>query len=505
MRWLLAALLPLLRCVAAADDTDGLVASPLEVLPERVWRPPTPPLPLNHTYLSKKSPGSPHQPEQVHLTLAGPGAAAISWVTHPQEDAAFMAALRQLQAAASPQDVAAWAEDAANKHHHHGKRSRDLCKHLMLAPLTVQVKYGRASANYEHVVNGTFTCYWSYEYNSGALHHVVIGGGEEGPLAPNTTYFYRVGDPDRVWSSEFSFKTLLPAGPSAFPLRVAVIGDLGQTEDSRQTLVHAVSNTPDFVLNVGDLSYADGFQPRWDSYARLVEPFAATLPWMVLEGNHEKELINSEKTFLAYESRYYLPYRESGSADPLYYSFDAGPVHFLMLGSYADVGRGSAQYAWLLDDLASFDRAKTPWLVVAMHCPWYNSNTAHYGEGDEMQKAMEDTLYEHGADIVFSGHVHAYERMSRVYHNRRDECGPAHINIGDGGNWEGLDTKYLRQPKWSVFREPTFGHGMFTVANSTHAHWEWHRNSEGNMVSGDELWFVRNTDCNRAAGVAAVV
>ena len=35
-----------------------------------------------------------------------------------------------------------------------------------------------------------------------------------------------------------------------------------------------------------------------------------------------QELINGEKVFTAYESRYYLPSHESGSTNPLYYSFD---------------------------------------------------------------------------------------------------------------------------------------------------------------------------------------
>ena len=38
----------------------------------------------------------------------------------------------------------------------------------------------------------------------------------------------------------------------------------------------------------GDLSYADGYQPRWDSFGRLIEPSAARVPWQVIEGNHEE-------------------------------------------------------------------------------------------------------------------------------------------------------------------------------------------------------------------------
>ena len=52
-------------------------------------------------------------------------------------------------------------------------------------------------------------------------------------------------------------------------------------------------------------------------------------------------------------------------------------MHITMLGSYAPYGRRSKQYAWLERDLAGVDRARTPWLIVGMHAPWYNSNTAH--------------------------------------------------------------------------------------------------------------------------------
>lgn len=112
---------------------------------------------------------------------------------------------------------------------------------------------------------------------------------------------------------------------------------------------------------------------------------------------------------------------------------------------------------------------------------------------------MERALYEAGVDLVFSGHVHAYERFRRVYHNRLDSCGPAHINIGDGGNWEGLDTKYLRQPKFSAYREPTFGHGMLTIHNATQATWEWYRNKDDVTEVGDHVTYERSLSCNSAS------
>lgn len=65
---------------------------------------------------------------------------------------------------------------------------------------------------------------------------------------------------------------------------------------------------------------------------------------------------------------------------------------------------------FLQADLAKVDRKKVPWLLVLFHVPWYNSNHAHQGEGDEMKAAIEPLLYGAGVDIVLAGHVHAYER-----------------------------------------------------------------------------------------------
>ena len=38
-----------------------------------------------------------------------------------------------------------------------------------------------------------------------------------------------------------------------------------------------------------------------------------------------------------------MPYERSGSKSALYYSYETGPAHVLMLGSYAAYGHGSKQ------------------------------------------------------------------------------------------------------------------------------------------------------------------
>lgn len=132
-----------------------------------------------------------------------------------------------------------------------------------------------------------------------------------------------------------------------------------------------------------------------------------------VEGNHEIETfpILQPEGFKAYNARWVMPFRESGSTSNLYYSFDVVGVHVVMLGSYTDFDAGSDQFEWLQADLNKVDRRRTPWLVVLLHAPWYNTNTAHKGEGESMRKAMEKLLYRARVDVVFAGHVHAYERF----------------------------------------------------------------------------------------------
>eukprot|EP00252_Welwitschia_mirabilis_P009066 TRINITY_DN2135_c0_g1_i1.p1 TRINITY_DN2135_c0_g1~~TRINITY_DN2135_c0_g1_i1.p1 ORF type:complete len:429 (+),score=80.94 TRINITY_DN2135_c0_g1_i1:160-1446(+) len=368
------------------------------------------------------------EPEQVHISLAGEKHMRVSWIAYDDNSPSI-------------------------------------------------VEYGDSSGTYTSSSEGESTSYKYMLYRSGKIHHVVIG-----PLEANKQYFYRCGGS----GPEYSFKT----PPAQFPVTFAIVGDLGQTGWTTSTLQHIEECKYDVQILPGDLSYADYRQHLWDSFGRLVEPMASKRPWMVTEGNHEKEMIPLlMPAFRAYHARWLMPFIESGSNSNLYYSFEVAGVHIIMLGSYTDYGVGSDQYQWLQADLLKVDRKTTPWLIIVFHAPWYNSNLAHQGEGDDMMEAMEPLIYAAKADIVFAGHVHAYERSARVYKKALDSCGPLHITIGDGGNREGLASSFINpQPQWSVFREASFGHGELKVVNATHAHWSWHRNDYDESVQADEVW-----------------
>ncbi|XP_071719413.1 probable purple acid phosphatase 20 [Rutidosis leptorrhynchoides] len=355
------------------------------------------------------------------------------------------------------------------------------------------VSYGTSPGKYDRSANGSISSYEYLTYTSGDIHDVVIG-----PLDPDTVYYYCFTPGS---TPEYSFKT----PPAQFPIKFAVSGDLGQTGWTKSTLDHISQSNYDVFLLPGDLSYADMIQHRWDSFGRLVEPLASQRPWMVTQGNHEVEKIPAihPTPFTAYNARWHMPFEESGSTSNLYYSFKVSGVHVIMLGSYTDFGSGSEQYQWLESELKKVDRGKTPWLFVLVHAPWYNTNYAHQDEKEsvDMMQSMEGLLYKARVDVVFAGHVHAYERFNRVYNQETDNCGPVYITIGDGGNREGLASKYKEpQPTISAFREASFGHGEIDVVNASYARWSWHRNDDDVSVQADSVWIkslALDPSCNK--------
>jgi len=71
---------------------------------------------------------------------------------------------------------------------------------------------------------------------------------------------------------------------------------------------------------------------------RFMEPITSKIPLMVIEGNHEIEPQGhgGEVTFASYLARFAVPSNESGSNTKFYYSFNAGGIHFIMLGAYVN-------------------------------------------------------------------------------------------------------------------------------------------------------------------------
>ncbi|BDA42117.1 Purple acid phosphatase 15 [Coccomyxa sp. Obi] len=436
-------------------------------------------------------------------------------------------------------------------------------------------------------------------YVSNLFHHVHVTG-----LPYGQPVYYKCGDPATVLSKEFTLSlptSLRPKTPT-YPLRLGIVADIGQTQNSSVTYQHLVANKPDTVLFIGDLSYADNYndkggdtqitptvpptnnvlyanttktlaqtyQPRWNTMNRLLQNAGngAQLTYSFLPGNHEIERDEFLRPFQGYTNRYRHSYEASYSQDPLFYSNDIGPVHVIMLnaydgylpnntldvtvngvsqvlfgnsggpafptGNYPQSTLGAEQFSWFLNDLARVNRAVTPWVIVGWHQPPYNSYSVHYKEAECLRQMVEPFLYNYGVDIVVHGHIHAYERTFQVLNYKLDGCAPRWLTMGDGGNQEGLYKTFASapntncyqagacssvtpsaapqfcatlqngyyappngtQPNYSAYREPSFGHGILTIFNSTVAQWQWFRNQDNLPVVSDSQYFVRNPKCN---------
>ncbi|KAI9093408.1 hypothetical protein K1719_027422 [Acacia pycnantha] len=369
-------------------------------------------------------------------------------------------------------------------------------------PGSSDVRYWTHGSSHKRLAKGRLNTYHYFNYSSGFIHHCTLRG-----LEFDTEYHYEIGIDHTV--RQFWFITPPAPGPDV-PYTFGLMGDLGQTYDSNKTLDHYEKNPikGQAVLFVGDLSYADNCpnhdNNRWDSWGRFVERSAAYQPWLWTAGNHELDFapeLGETRPFKPFLHRYHSPYRAAQSTSPLWYSLKRASAHIIALSSYSAYGKYTPQYQWLKDELTKVNRTETPWLIVLVHSPWYNSYNYHYMEGETMRVMFESWFVENKVDVVFAGHVHGYERSERVSNiaynivngrcePEKDLSAPVYITIGDGGNVEGLANNMTEpQPKYSAFREASFGHATLEIKNRTHAYYSWHRNQDQYSVVADSMWF----------------
>merc|ERR1719272_2420496 len=320
------------------------------------------------------------------------------------------------------------------------------------------------SAGYTSKVNGPVDYSYDrsdgYSYKSKFIYNAVMTA--PGVLAGSATPYTIAGTGKcPTCKRDGSFVAPPNAGDSTATL--AIIGDLGQSVNSSATIDHVASNLHksgggyDAVIICCDLSYADAehspaechhpggcSQERWDSWGQLYETLGSKTATMPLPGNHEIETehaplkgsaaapgappvsasasasastannatnVNGATTtpFLSYVTRFAAVKAPTG---PLYYSWEVGPLHAIHMNSYHDYiepdvafTTASAQYKWLVSDLATINRTKTPWVAVFLHAPWYNSNSHHHDEKEElgMQALYEPIFHNANVDLLLAG------------------------------------------------------------------------------------------------------
>ena len=355
-------------------------------------------------------------------------------------------------------------------------------------------------------------------------------------LQPLQQYQYKVGlagGQGIVWSETYTFRSPPPVGYKEEPFSYLVYGDQGCPSTGwgeggmwTAAMIAEEVDTITSVHHFGDLSYARGAAHIWEDWFHMIEPYTSRVPLMVGVGNHEYDhtaggdngrdpsgvtephgfmpewgnygMDSGGECGVPTARRFNMPSSAANSNGVFWYSFDYATVHTIMLSSEHNLTKGSPQYTFLEGDLASVNRTVTPWVVVELHRPLYESELVlperRTGVGLRMQ--IEDLLHEYGVDLVLSGHYHAYLRTcDGLYKSKCNNGGPTYLTVGSAGAI--LDLTLLYPQHWTEkFIRLHFGYGRITVANASALHFEFVRagpeRDQNRGAVADEVWITRD-------------
>lgn len=230
-----------------------------------------------------------------------------------------------------------------------------------------------------------------------------------------TTYYRVIAQTDTLRGSFVS------APPdTADALKFLVYGDTRTYPANHDAVAAAMLATAaqdpayrSFALVAGDLVEYGDQETSWrteffDTTYMHIQELLATIPYQACMGNHEQSGVLFTE---------YFPYP---FVERRYWSFDYGPAHFVVFDQYTTYSPGSAQLAWLENDLAATDK---PWKFILLHEPGWSAGP--HPDLAEVQQRIQPLCEQHDVAVVFAGHNHIYARA---------EVGPVtHVTSGGGG------------------------------------------------------------------------
>ena len=232
------------------------------------------------------------------------------------------------------------------------------------------------------------------------LHEVALSGLEAG-----SPYFYQVVSRDtagnEVASEIYTFGTAVE-GDAAFGF-VVFCDTQANPDVVRRLAEFAYAQRPAFTLLGGDLVTDGREKSHWtEHFFPNMELLNTRVPLVPILGNHERNAQHFYDYFTLPEPEYR-------------YRFDYGNLSVFLLDSQRTFRESSEDYRWLERELA---RNKATWKIVMLHKPAYSSDENDFGDTAETRSRLGDLnarrlvpLYEkHRVDIVWSGHIHTYER-----------------------------------------------------------------------------------------------
>ena len=264
-------------------------------------------------------------------------------------------------------------------------------------------------------------------------------------LTPNTMYYYQVSDPTGGVYGTGSFTTA--PDESATHVRFIGQGDSRSNPALFNNIMKAISGFTAIPANAeyqrfsianGDWVSSDG-ESNWTnewfkSTNYAAQAYTANTPIDGVKGNHDD--VSGYTTYFAKYWPFPYPAKTLKSAttatyNNLYWSMDYGPVHVTFIDSYSPYTPGSAQYNWLVADLAGTTK---PWKIVC----WHDSSYSAGSDGDNTGiRALEPLLTQYNVDLTYHGHSHNYARTGAYTLSQANgdqiALGVPHITSGGGG------------------------------------------------------------------------
>jgi acid phosphatase type 7 len=209
--------------------------------------------------------------------------------------------------------------------------------------------------------------------------------------------------------------------PGSGTATLSAVGDIGWCGSPGVSQTAALLDRfRDPILLLGDIAYPNGtlaefrrcFDPEYGRFRSRFRPGP---------GNHEYDYAGADGYFTYFGDA-------AGAGRTGYYAFRAASWQVLMLNSAVPIDRGSAQFAWVREQLR--DRARCT--LATVHHPFDSSGS--HGQTPFLADVWQ-LLYENGADVVLNGHDHDYERIAPVDGSRgldRDR-GIRQFTVGTGG------------------------------------------------------------------------
>ncbi|WP_246859477.1 metallophosphoesterase family protein [Spirosoma sp. KCTC 42546] len=275
---------------------------------------------------------------------------------------------------------------------------------------------------------GTYTSKREFGYNNGLIeannriNKITLSG-----LDPGTDHKYKIVSTEilgykgskvefgeTISSPLYGFKT--PA-ENEEEFRMVVFNDIHDRPQIIPQLLYRHGYTGnkrdyDFVVFNGDCF--DWVTEESQVVDHLIKPsvdiFAAELPFILTQGNHECRGSFSR----------HLPAYFAYPDEKYYYAFTRGPVRFVILDSGEDKGDDSVEYGglsafdryretqkkWLEKEIDSAEFKKAPFRIVLIHISPYHSGDWHgpmHG-----REVFGPLLNKAKIDLQISGHTHRY-------------------------------------------------------------------------------------------------